>query len=588
MIIFLVFGCNVAFTSNVKETQTAGTPLPPSRVNGELTRPGSPLWRISLWEALPPKWLQGSRSNELLEAYQLNDWKPFFLNARFELTESARLLLKRLEEVEREAIDPKLFHLSFYKQALASLEKQRLALLSIHPDFDDSHAEFLSPRRDSDSADAPPARGTQVRYAMNAPTLPPSTPLKNDVSEEQWREIFKTSSELDTRLTRDLITLSRELSPYNQKERFSALTGAVSMAQYLESLEPNSVHYRPLVKAYEGYRALAAEKASAPISGDMPLRPGDKGDQVRNLQKRLLAEGFYKGKVSGVFDAGTLEAVKAYQSAHKLAADGVVGNQTRMLLNSGLEDKVQLIAESIKSIRRSETRRFPERHIRVNIPEFQLEYHKNGKIEAVHKVIVGKAGGKKIKVQGRMISENNTPPLASAIERIVINPRWYVSDRIRLELNDNLAADPAYFAKHGYVAMNSSSYPWGEPRLFQKPGPTNPLGQVKFEFPNAYAVFLHDTPKRQLFSKNRRDLSHGCIRVDKARELAARILEDEGNAAVEKLDAYYAVLRPTHINLSQPLPIVLEYVPVTTDGRGHLVFAGDIYGWYKKDPPAAR
>ena len=154
-----------------------------------------------------------------------------------------------------------------------------------------------------------------------------------------------------------------------------------------------------------------------------------------------------------------------------------------------------MIVRALKLYRQSQTRRY-QRFVRINIPQFTLEYHNEGKIEAVHRVIVGKASGKKIKLNGRSMGENQTPTMTSTIEQVVINPRWYVSDRIRLELSQEIAADPSYLERHGYVQMASSRYPSGEPRLIQLPGPNNALGRVRFDFPNAYAVYMHDTPNQ--------------------------------------------------------------------------------------------
>jgi len=236
-----------------------------------------------------------------------------------------------------------------------------------------------------------------------------------------------------------------------------------------------------------------------------------------------------------------------------------------------------MIASSITALRQSQTRR-NERYVRINIPQFMLEYYRDGRPQSLHRVIVGKSSGKKIKVKGRWVGENQTPVLASSIEQVVINPRWYVSDRIRLELNQMASSDPEYFTRHGYVQMNST-HPWGEPRLFQRPGPTNPLGRIKFEFPNDYAVYLHDTPKKQLFQRSRRDFSHGCIRVEKADVLAEILLKDDANPAAEKAASYLSNERQVFIRLTDPVPIIIEYLPVGSNDGGQVIFFGDPYGW---------
>jgi murein L,D-transpeptidase YcbB/YkuD len=104
---------------------------------------------------------------------------------------------------------------------------------------------------------------------------------------------------------------------------------------------------------------------------------------------------------------------------------------------------------------------------------------------------------------------------------------------------------------------------------------------VKFEFPNNYAVYLHDTPKKHLFQRSRRDFSHGCIRVDKALQLAETLLKDDGNAFVQKMSSVLAGSNQTFVKLAQPIPIAIEYTPVVADG-GRVVFLGDPYGILKE------
>jgi murein L,D-transpeptidase YcbB/YkuD len=296
----------------------------------------------------------------------------------------------------------------------------------------------------------------------------------------------------------------------------------------------------------------------------------------------LQQEDFYHAKVTGYFDETTKQAVQQFQLFHNLDTDGKVGQQTREWLNASFQAKADMIAQALRLCRQSQTRRF-QKFVWINIPQFTLEYRNEGKVEAVHRVIVGKASGKKIKFNGRLIGENQTPALASTIEEVVINPRWYVTDRIRLELSDEIAADPSYLTRNGYVQMTSARYPWGEPRLIQLPGPNNALGRVRFDFPNAYAVYMHDTPNKYLFQRARRDLSHGCIRVEKAHELARELLADDQNPAASKIEAYLATNRETFLRLHEPVPIIIEYVPVVVNPKGDLVFCGDPYGLFPEN-----
>jgi murein L,D-transpeptidase YcbB/YkuD len=245
-------------------------------------------------------------------------------------------------------------------------------------------------------------------------------------------------------------------------------------------------------------------------------------------------------------------------------------------LNVSFQTKAEMVAMALKAVRQSPSRA-SSRFIRINIPQFLLEYYKDGEFQQAHRIVVGKASGKKVKFRGRMVGENQTPTLTSAIEQVILNPRWYVSDRIRLELNAEAKSDPEWFTRHGYVTMQSQ-HPWGEARLFQSPGPKNALGRVKFEFPNPYAVYLHDTPLKHLFARTRRDFSHGCMRVDKAIELAERLLKDDANPYAEKMKTVLTGSNQVFVRLSQPVPISVEYIPVVTNGSAQVIFVGDPYG----------
>jgi murein L,D-transpeptidase YcbB/YkuD len=351
------------------------------------------------------------------------------------------------------------------------------------------------------------------------------------------------------------------------------------MEQFLKSLEPESPRYISVKRAYAFYESLATQGKYKPYPHSLTIRLGDEGKPVRDLQERLKQEDLYHGTITGRFDAATQEAVKEFQIRHMLAADGALGAQTRTWLNVSYEEKSRMLAHSVKVLRQSRTRGH-DRFLRINTPQFVLEYFKNGKLEASHRVIVGKAAGKKIKLNGQLMGENHTPSLASSIDHLVFNPRWYVSDRIRKELDDVIQSDPNFFAKNGYVKM-ASLYPWGEPRIYQLPGPKNPLGRVMFRFDNPYAVFIHDTPNKSLFQRSRRDLSHGCIRLDRALDLAKEILEDDNNAAIAKVDSLLSRNTQSYVGLNTPIPIIIEYAPVSTDENGRVIFCGDPYGRLK-------
>jgi len=596
--VILLFGCTLhslaAKQDDPPAREEAAASAPPGTSPGSTTPaqavapasaepPGgtSSYWHSFIWEAMPAEWLRDNSQSVIQEAYQQHGWRPFFIDSTFQLTRGAHLFLQRLEKLENDAIDPKPYQLETLHKHIQNLEKLRMALKSVDPKLRDSRADLSDvPSFDvPPGPPSPPSSSASGQNAMDTSEARPLDPGLRKEREQKYREIFRAASEIDIRLAGSLVRFAREMDPFCKDEQVKALAGEIPISQFLQQLEPTLPSYGPLHKSYNKYKHLAVQVPHVPVIGASRLRPGGNGNEVRNLQKRLQQEDFYSGSITGSFDAATQQAVKQFQAVHMLEGDGTIGPGTVKWLSISYEQKARMIAMTLKLLRQSQTRRCDiDRYVRINIPQFTLQYYRGGKVQAVHRVIVGKASGKPIKVQGRMISENNTPPLASTIEHVIFNPRWYVSDRIRRELSDEIAADPHYLERHGYVQM-ASLYPWGDHRVFQMPGPNNPLGRVKFEFPNAYAVFLHDTPKKQLFSRARRDFSHGCVRVDRARELAQTLLIDDQNPAAQKTEAYLDSNRQVYVKLQQPVPIIIEYMPVSYSENGHIVFCGDPYGW---------
>ena len=534
----------------------------------------STLWRRYIWQSLPTDRSNGPDPDPVSEAYQKNDWKPIFIDSRFGLNQGAALLLARLRTLENEAIDPGPFRLDELSQSLDTLDQCRSALQAVDPGIKDTRAESFF--------DVQPSAFTTVSSAdqSTAPAPPPGA--NPAVILERYQESFQSASEADIRLTTAFFLFATEMNPFLQKEQsLKALSGEIPFSMFFKELEPKTFNYEALRSAYERYKKFAAQGAQQPVNMPSKARQGESGNHIRDLQKRLQQEDFYVGSITGVYDSETQRALKKFQAAHLLDPDGSVGRQTKELLNVSFQEKAGLIAYALKAVRQSPSRAH-SRFVRINIPQFMLEYYKDGQFQEAHKIVVGKATGKKVKFRGKMVGENQTPTLTSSIEQLILNPRWYVSDRIRLELDNEAKSDPEWFTKHGYVSM-TARYPWGAPRIFQSPGPKNALGRVKFEFPNPYAVYLHDTPLKHLFARSRRDFSHGCIQLDKALELAQTLLRDDASPYAEKMKPVLEGSRQLFVKLSKPVPISIEYIPVVATNSSQVVFAGDLYGILKQD-----
>jgi len=267
--------------------------------------------------------------------------------------------------------------------------------------------------------------------------------------------------------------------------------------------------------------------------------------------------------------------VKKFQSRHGLAADGILSKKTFAELNVPAWRRVQQIEWALERSRWANT---DGPSIVVNIPEFRLRATDSNGATLVMNVVVGKAAGHK------------TPVLEGEVRTVVFRPTWGVPDDIqRKEIVPKLQRDANWLASHGFEVIDDNGQSYGSAvdaatieqirtlrlRVRQKPGASNALGLVKFLFPNQNDVYLHSTPEQSLFSRTRRDFSHGCVRVADPVALAAWALQqspDKVRAAINGTadDQYVRVERPVRVM------IVYATASVTEDGSVH--FFADIYG----------
>ncbi|MHC1743605.1 MAG: L,D-transpeptidase family protein [Syntrophobacteraceae bacterium] len=567
-----------AMTPDTQQVREEHRAAPPAKHSNE---PTSPLWRSFLWESIPSEWLADTNRQTIMQGYEARGWLPLFITARFEVNQGAKDLLAAISDLDSHAIDPAPFRLDRVEKVIVRLENCRIALANAEADVHDSIAT-VGERASFDYSrpqDQPPPL---QRYASNSPDVMLPDPNLKKQRERMYQEAFKAASEVDLCLAETLVRFAREMDAHSGEKQVRALQGATSMRDFIQELVPTAPRYRTLHEAYARYRTLAQQHPQTSGINPASLAPGQSGSAVRDLQVRLQQEGFLDGKLSGQFDSATHDALRAFQKAHGIDPDGKIGQRTKEWLTISFAQKARMIAASLKQLRQSDTRQHAS-FLRINIPQFTLEYVRDGKLQATHRVIVGKSSGRKIKINGRLVGENHTPPLSSAVQQIVVNPRWYINDRIWRELAGDIDEDPTFYERHGF-SRAGGFYAGGAPRVFQEPGPSNPLGQVKLEFPNAYAVYVHDTPKKFLFARSRRDFSHGCVRLENARDLAEMILTDDQNAMATRFKSLFATRRTNYIKLNEPLPIVIEYVPVSTDDSGSVLFCGDPYGQLDQTP----
>jgi hypothetical protein len=259
----------------------------------------------------------------------------------------------------------------------------------------------------------------------------------------------------------------------------------------------------------------------------------------------------------------TATGVKRFQARHGLVADGVVGARTLAALNTPVARQIHQLELNRARSRNDALRRRAPRYVEVNIPAYELRLVENGEVVLRSRVIVGDA-------------DTPTPIFDDQIRYVELNPYWYVPASIVPELVRQAGGDMSYFERNNYIVRGGPGT--GEPlRLVQRPGPGNALGRMKFLFPNHHAVYLHDTSQPRLFGRAERSLSHGCVRVEKAMELAVALLARDGWDEA-RIRASLARGKTQRIELSEPVPVRLEYRTAFIDDAGVLQFRPDIYG----------
>ncbi|CAI0768562.1 L,D-transpeptidase [Serratia sp. JSRIV001] len=276
-----------------------------------------------------------------------------------------------------------------------------------------------------------------------------------------------------------------------------------------------------------------------------------------------------------------VEGVKRFQTWQGLTPDGVIGARTREWLNVSPQTRASLLALNIQRLRILPGH--VDTGIMVNIPNYSLTYYLNGNEVLSSRVIVGRPSRK-------------TPLMSSALNNVVVNPPWNVPTKlIREDIVPKAMHDASYFQKHGYRVFSGWSndaqvidpamIDWSvvSPRNFpyriqQAPGTSNSLGRFKFNMPSSDAIYLHDTPNHGLFQKDIRALSSGCVRVNKASDLANMLLQDAGwnNARVS------STLKggnTTYVNIRQNIPVQLYYLTAWVSDDGKPQFRTDIYNY---------
>ncbi|MDP3759978.1 MAG: L,D-transpeptidase family protein [Ramlibacter sp.] len=366
----------------------------------------------------------------------------------------------------------------------------------------------------------------------------------------------------------------------------SAVAGQ-RVAAALREAEPRLPMYAALRTALARYRALAghsAWEARLPALPGRKLAPGQAWAGLALLARRLDALGDLPAgtAVPDRLEGALVTALRAFQERHGLTPDGVLGQATLLQLGVTPGERVRQIELALERLRWTPFLQAP-RMIVVNVPEFVLRAYevREGKVDVLvtMKVIVGKA------------MDTRTPLFDEDMRFVEFSPYWNVPPSIaRHETVPRLRRDPAYFSQQGFEfvtpagqvvstlsAAHLDAVLHGGWRIRQRPGAHNALGGIKFVFPNRDNIYLHHTPAPALFARDRRDFSHGCIRVEEPMALARFVLQGEAGWTEDRIRAAMDKGESNVLRLSQPLPVLIAYSTVIVKG-GRVFFYPDLYG----------
>ncbi|MBR9825685.1 MAG: L,D-transpeptidase family protein [Alphaproteobacteria bacterium] len=349
----------------------------------------------------------------------------------------------------------------------------------------------------------------------------------------------------------------------------------------LRAFEPNVRDYNVL--RAEMIRMRTLQPIWPQIDAGGALEIGASGDRVDQLRRRLEAEGLYRADWSegDLFDARLETAVRRFQGRVNLSPTGRMDRSTLRQLNISPQDRIAQLRANMEQ-RRWRDRDLGRRHIWVNIADFRLEAWADGALERVHEVMVGSAA-------------SSTPEFSDIMEYLVINPWWGVPGGSARSRFRAIRRNPAIARQRGYrifdgagQAVSAYDIDWSRWNnrwpytLSQAPGPTNPMGEIKFKFPNRHLVYIHDTTERDQFYRTRRDFSAGCIRVEDPMGLAEWVLDGQDGYDRARIDETAAGNTPTVIWLDEQIPVHLAYWTVVGDDDGGVRYLNDLY---RRDNP---
>jgi murein L,D-transpeptidase YcbB/YkuD len=392
--------------------------------------------------------------------------------------------------------------------------------------------------------------------------------------------VGRVRSEYHTRLP------DARLRQYDPVERLRAGLAAGKLQAAVQAAEPQLRLYGRVKAALATYRELARQPYPALPKPEAKLVAGGAYPATQALFERLVLLGDLPADtpppLDGIYSEPMEEGVRRFQARHGLMDDGVLGRGTIDALNVPPRQRVRQLELTLERLRWLPDFG-PGPLIVVDLPAYRLWALQNGSDGAGGEGAGNSEAPLEMRVVVGTAVKTETPLFVGQMRYLEFNPYWNVPRSIlEKEILPKIARNPGYLAQNDMETVppgaSAADLKAGRARVRQRPGPKNSLGAIKFAMPNPMDIYLHSTPAREAFERSRRDLSHGCIRVEHPAALAQFVL---GRERKWNADAIQGALQPgptRHVDLPRPIPVVIFYATAIVDSQGSARFSADIYG----------
>ena len=496
--------------------------------------------------------------------YQKRNYSTFWITSDFDISENLFDMIDAIENAQEEGLEPSRYHRS---EIVGILDELKNDTQLSHRDRNVAIAQIDVLLSDAFLTMAKDLREGEIDYQKFHAIL------RAKAEEDEVKYVWDTPH----KGINYIAFLERVSENGNLHEALFALAS------------PNELYQR-MKEAYKRYREIALEGGWKKIPRGKALRLGNiSKKRVPLLAKRLYMTGDlvdFDPDIT-VMTQAMKDALKHYQRRMGIWPSGVLTDITRNALNVSVEKRLRKIKLNLERMR-WENKAFGSQYVYVNIPDFKMRFIKDGMTALEMRVVVGKP-------------KNPTPIFNSTFSYMVLNPTWAVpSSIVKKEMLPRIQEDPDYLAsrkfklykwmsKNKKEEIDGFDIDWWQydenshiPYTFvREAGKGNPLGNVKFMFPNKYAVYMHDTPQKKLFKNSKRAYSHGCIRLSQPQKLLAYMCDNYTTTPYEDVQHILKGGKSQSVSLQQGIPVYIRYYTAWVDENAAVNFRGDIYGYDK-------